>query len=140
MLAVLCLLLPAAGTPVATIDEDAGPVRLEIRSADPDRVLRVRIDVDGRVFGSLGVLRPSSGTVQCGKTSCTVTTPAVLTLTPEAGEARISAVVGSPELEVTVVFLDEPESRYLAHGHSLWFSRDSVGQLSIRAHGLSTRF
>lgn len=110
----------------------AGAVKLEIRSADSLRVLGVRVNVDGGLFGSIGVLRPASGTIECTE-GCVATTPSVLVLTPYDGEGHVATADPASELEVTVISLDSPERRLLARGQSISFDRTASGELRIRA-------
>ena len=118
----------------------SGPVTLEIRSTDTLRVASVAINVDGQLFGSLGVLRPSPGQVHCGATGCVATTPAVLKLTVAPGEARVSVPDGTPELEVTVTAPDGLTRHLVAYGHTLFFAREASGTLTVNASRLTTPF
>jgi hypothetical protein len=135
----LLLLIPAAlaGQQRAAIP---GEVVLEIRSADATRALDVLVEVNGGLFGSLGVLQPASGQVHCGPSVCTATTPAVLTLTVQQGEGHLSVPNLSPEIEVTIVAAETPQRRIVARGQSLSFHRDERGQLHIRAPQIQSRF
>ena len=118
----------------------SGPVTLEIRSTDTLRVASVAINVEGRLFGSLGVLRPAPGQVHCGATGCVATTPAVLKLTVAPGQARVSVPDGAPELEVTVKSPDGRTRHLVAYGHTLSFARAAGGTLTVHASRLTTRF
>ena len=117
-----------------------GAVKLEIRSADSLRVLDVRVNVDRGLFGSLGVLRPAPGTVDCAGKGCVATTPAVLVLTPYKGEGRVTTAETGSELEVTVISIESPERRLLARGQSVSFDRTARGELRIRAARITTPF
>lgn len=117
-----------------------GPVTLEIRSTDTTRVASVAINVDGRLFGSLGVLRPAAGRVHCGPTGCVATTPAILELTVGPGEGSISVPDGAPELEVTVRAPQGPTRHVVAYGHTLSFARQAGGALTVQAPRMTTRF
>ena len=137
--AIALLLLPSllAGQERAAV---SGPVTLEIRSTDTLRVASVAIDVEGALFGSLGVLRPAPGQIHCGSTGCVATTPAVLELTVGSGEARVSVPAGAPELEVTVKAPDGLTRHLVAYGHTLSFAREAGGTLTVHASRLTTRF
>ena len=116
------------------------PVTLEIRSTDTLRVASVAINVEGGLFGSLGVLRPSPGHIHCEATGCVATTPAVLELTVAPGEGRLSVPDGAPELEVTVKAPDGLTRHLVAYGHTLSFARGAGGTLTVHASRMTTRF
>jgi hypothetical protein len=118
----------------------AGPVTLEIRSADSSRVSNVDVRIEGRLFGSLGVLLPAPGKVSCGPTGCVATTPALLELTRYPGEGRISVATSGAELEVSVVDSANPKSRMIARGHSITFTRTDQGELKLSAPSIRTLF
>jgi hypothetical protein len=117
-----------------------GAVRLEIRSADSLRVLDVRVEVSRGLFGSLGVLRPAAGRVECAGRGCVATTPAELTLTPYDGAGRLASRDTLADLLVTVISLDSPERRVVARGPTVTFDRTGSGDLRIRAARIATQF
>jgi hypothetical protein len=137
--AAVLLLLPSLLIAQERI-ELSGPVTLAIRSTDTMRVAAVAINVEGRLFGSLGVLRPAAGRVHCGSTGCLATTPAILELTGDAGEGRISVPEGAPELEVTVSTPTGPIRQVVAYGRMLSVAREVGGALTVDAPRLTTRF
>jgi hypothetical protein len=118
----------------------SGPITLEIRSTDTLRVASVAINFEGRLFGSLGVLRPSPGQIHCGAMGCVATTPAILELTVAPGKGRISVPDGAPELEVTVKAPDGVARHLVAYGHTLSFAREAGGTLTVHASRMTTRF
>jgi hypothetical protein len=120
--------------------ELTGPVSLAIRSTDTMRVANVAINVEGRLFGSLGVLRPAPGRVHCGSTGCVATTPVILELTVGPGEGRVSVPEDAPELEVTVSTPGGPARYVVAYGRTLSFARKAGGALTVLAPRLTTRF
>jgi hypothetical protein len=137
--AIVLLILPSL---LATQEPAAlsGPVTLEIRSTDTLRVASVAINLEGRLFGSLGVLRPAPGKIYCATMGCVATTPAILELTVAPGEARMSVPDGAPELEVTVRAPDGLTRHLVAYGHTLSFARDAGGTLTVHGSRMTTRF
>lgn len=115
----------------------AGPVTLEIRSADSSRVTSVDVRIEGPLFGSLGVLRPAPGEIRCA-TGCIATTPAVLVLTQHRGQGRISVPTHGAELEVSVVDSANSKLRMIARGHSITFTRREQGELRVSAPSIRT--
>ena len=119
----------------------SGAVTVEIRSADTLRVLNVKVDLHGNLFDAIGVLRPASGTVECGPDGCVVTTPTLLELTTGTGGASLSVPEGSPEIEVTVLDGTSRLRRVVAHGRVISFTRsDAGGALTFSASRMTNRF
>lgn len=129
---VFLLLIPAVVGGQQTVSL-RGPVSLEIRSADTMRVLRVSVDVQRRLFGSLGVLKPAPGEVRCGPTGCVATTPAILELAAGPGDGHLSVADSDSELEITIVAANTRGRRAVARGRRLSFTRDASGELRIGA-------
>ena len=134
------LLVPSLLVSQQTADL-SGPVTVEIRSADTLRVLNVKVDLHGSLFGAIGVLRPAFGTVDCGPDGCLATTPAMLELTTGAGAASLSVPEGSPEIDVTVIDGASRQRRVVAYGHVLSFTRSAPGgALTFSAARATNRF